>query len=228
MPLQMLNSINNCLNFAVHRASRQAKNEEIHMVQRIFIVRHGETDYNAQHRWQGQINVPLNALGLAQAEKLGTHFADIELDAIISSDLERAYQTAFAIARLKGIQIVKDARLREMALGDFEGLTRPELDAKFAQEVINWYASDDFAPPNGESRMQTQARILAAWQEIVTYDEYETILLLSHGGTMRQLMKKLIPSQMEGIRFGNTSISLLEKHNDEWHGVFLSKTPHLE
>jgi glucosyl-3-phosphoglycerate phosphatase len=227
MPFQMLNSINNSPNFAVYQANRQANNEENYMVQRVFIVRHGETDYNAQHRWQGQIDVPLNALGLAQAERLAAHFANIELDAIISSDLERAYQTALAIAKPKGIEIIKDVRLREMALGDFEGLTRPELDVKFAQEVLDWYASEDFAPPNGESRLQTQLRILAAWQEIVTYKEYETILLLSHGGTMRQLMKHLIPTQMEGIRFGNTSISLLEKRNDEWHGVFLSQTPHL-
>ena len=198
------------------------------MVQRVFIVRHGETDYNAQHRWQGQIDVPLNALGLQQAEKLGTHFKNIDLDAVFSSDLSRAYETALAIAKPKGLDIIKDARLREMALGAFEGLTRPELDERFPQEVESWYASDDYAPPNGESRSQTLARAYEAWQELIAHEQYETILLLSHGGTMRQLLKKVIPNQMEGIRFGNTAISLLEKREDGWHGLLVSQTPHLD
>jgi broad specificity phosphatase PhoE len=198
------------------------------MVQRVFIVRHGETDYNAQHRWQGQIDIPLNALGLEQAERLGKHFKNIELHAVFSSDLSRAYHTALAIAKPKGLEIIKDARLREMALGDFEGLTRTELDERFPEEVESWYASDDFAPPKGESRNQTFARAFEAWQEMIAYEQYETILVLSHGGTMRQLLKKIIPSQMEGIRFGNTAISLLEKRNDSWHGLLVSQTPHLE
>jgi broad specificity phosphatase PhoE len=198
------------------------------MVQRVFIVRHGETDYNAEGRWQGQIDVPLNALGLAQAEKLAAYFANTKLDAIFSSDLSRAYQTALAVANVKNLSIIKEARLREMALGEFEGLTRTELDEKFPQEVASWDASEDFAPPKGESRNQTRARMLEAWQELIAHDKHETILLISHGGAMRQLLTALIPAQMEKVRFTNTCISLLERQNDGWHGLLVCQTPHLE
>lgn len=199
------------------------------MVQRVFIVRHGETDYNAQHRWQGQVDVPLNALGLEQAEKLAAHFADIELDAIYSSDLGRAYQTAQAVAAGKGLSVVKDKRLREISVGVFEGLTREELKRDYAQELELWDKDDNYVPPNGESRVQVQERAYKIWLELSALENYDTLLISTHGAFIRMLYKNLAPQEYDRLKhIKNTSISLFEKKDGEWQMVFVNQTPHLE
>jgi broad specificity phosphatase PhoE len=218
-----------CLNFALIWASRQAKNEENYMVQRVFIVRHGETDYNAQHRWQGQIDVPLNPLGLAQAEKLAAHFSTIEIDAIFSSDLSRAYATAQKVAEIKNLPVIVEPRLREISVGVFEGLTREEIMQKYPTDLELWDTSEDFAPPNGESRVQVQERAYQIWLELIQQDDYETILISTHGAFIRMLYKNIAPHEYEKHKhIKNTSISLFERNEDGWKMIFVNQTPHLE
>jgi broad specificity phosphatase PhoE len=229
MPLLMLNSVKNCLNFALVWASRQAKNKEKHMVQRVFIVRHGETDYNAQHRWQGQIDVPLNQLGLEQADKLAAHFADIEIDAIYSSDLSRAYETAQRVAAIKGLSVIQDKRLREISVGVFEGMTREELKVQYPEELEHWDKDESFAPPKGESRQQVQERAYRVWLELIQLNNYQTLLISTHGAFIRMLYKHLAPDEYEKHRhIKNTSISLFEKEDNEWKMKFVNQTPHLD
>lgn len=201
-------------------------------IQRIYLVRHGETDFNVQHRWQGHLQTPLNENGQAQVAALGEYFKTIAVDEIISSDLIRAHDTAHAIAEAKGMTIVDDVRWREFSLGAFEGRTRDELLELMPEAVEQWNNSSDFAPEGGESRNQTQVKAYSAWLDVSSRDDIETALVVSHGGTLRMVMKAIFADDMEKIRhqklhFSNTSITILEKSGENWDIVALNTTPHL-
>ena len=90
---------------------------------RVLLVRHGETDWNAQRRYQGQTDVPLNEAGRRQADALAERLAGEEISAVLSSDRQRARQTALAIAAPHGLPVQEEPRMCEIALGDWEGLT---------------------------------------------------------------------------------------------------------
>jgi len=198
-------------------------------VKRVFIVRHGETDYNAQHRWQGHLDVPLNENGKQQADALATYFADQSIDLIFSSDLKRAYDTAQAIATAKKMDIKKEKRLREVHLGLFQGLTRTQIQEAYPQEAFNWDNDDSFVVPQGESRVQLQNRAYAAWQSLTKSKDAKTIMLVSHGGTIRMLLQKLFPEKVAYIKLKNTSISIIERDEEgNWQPSALNTTPHLE
>jgi broad specificity phosphatase PhoE len=198
-------------------------------VQRVLIVRHGETDYNAQHRWQGHLDIPLNSAGLAQAESAAAYLVKEPVDAIFASDLSRAFATAEAIAKPKQMKVIPEPRLREIHIGKFQGLTRTEMSEHFPEELLRWNADDGFAPPEGESRLQLQVRAYAAWQDITNRENMSSVMLVSHGGTLRMLLRKLLPAEdIDNLRFGNTSFSILERQNSAWKGLKLNITPHLD
>ncbi len=122
---------------------------------RLILVRHGETMYNAQRRYTGQSDVPLNALGERQAAALGEYLATEHLDVIVTSDLERTRVTAEAIARYHGLPIQEDIDLRELAFGEWEGYTYDEVLARDAKLVAQWRADPaTYAPPGGETVAQ--------------------------------------------------------------------------
>jgi broad specificity phosphatase PhoE len=198
-------------------------------VHRILIVRHGETDYNAQHRWQGHLDIPLNYMGIQQAEKAAAYLANEPVDAIFASDLSRAFMTAEAIAKLRQMRVIPEPRLREIHVGAFQGLTRAELEQRFPEELVCWNNDDAYAPPQGESRLQLQERAYAAFQDITNRDDMQSVLIVSHGGTLRMLFRKLLPpEQIEGLRFNNTSISILERQKTAWKMIAINTTRHLD
>ena len=90
----------------------------------IFLARHGESDWNAEHRWQGHADRPLTERGLEQARELAARLADVELDAVYSSDLRRAWETAEAVASSQGIEVARQPELREVDVGSWSGCTR--------------------------------------------------------------------------------------------------------
>src|SRR5262245_20482819 len=99
------------------------------------LARHGETDWNREHRVQGHTDVPLNAAGLGQARVLAERLADVSLEAIYASDLERARATAEAVARSQGLEVQVDPDLREKHFGSWEGLTDVEIAQRFPDAV---------------------------------------------------------------------------------------------
>lgn len=198
-------------------------------VKQVIIVRHGETDYNVQHRWQGHLDVPLNQNGKQQAEALASYFADKAIDAIFSSDLKRAYGTALAIAKPKKLEVRKDARLREVKLGVFQGLTRTQIQEAYPHESFRWDNDDNFVVPQGESRVQLQKRAYEVWQDVTTHKNLTTVMLASHGGTIRMLLQKLFPEKVAYIKLKNTSVSIIERDEQgNWQAIDLNTTPHLE
>jgi probable phosphoglycerate mutase len=153
---------------------------------RICFVRHGETDWNIEQRMQGHIDLCLNALGQAQAEALGRHFADCPAVALYSSDLLRARQTAQPIAVALHLPLRLDPALRERHFGRCEGLTPDEVITRHAEDAQAFASRDpDYAPPGGgESRRAHQRRILDCVARLAGAHRGQTIVIVTHGGVL--------------------------------------------
>jgi broad specificity phosphatase PhoE len=144
----------------------------------VLLVRHGETDWNREHRWQGWADVPLNELGRRQAAELAGRLRGVRLDAVYSSDLRRAHETAELVAAEHGLPVVADPGLREIDVGSWSGLTRPEIDERFGGE---W-------PADAETGEEHATRVRAAAARILRAHPGGTVLLVTHGGTIRALV----------------------------------------
>jgi broad specificity phosphatase PhoE len=143
----------------------------------LLIARHGETDWNREGRWQGWADPPLNETGRAQARQLADDLRETSFDAVYASDLRRAFETAEILAAPHGVAVVADAGLREIDIGSWSGLTRPEIDARFPGGKR----------PDGETHEQHGARVRAAVVRIAREHLGERILLVTHGGTIRSI-----------------------------------------
>lgn len=152
---------------------------------RIYLARHGETDWNLQGRWQGQTDIPLNETGRSQARLLGRRVASLGLVRIGSSDLQRATETAQIVGAELGLKpAFADPRLRERGFGVFEGLTRAEVEAKYPAEWNGYQRDRRNVPPGGEPFEQLIRRTSEA-----LFDQHLTgpTLVVTHGGVMRSL-----------------------------------------
>lgn len=157
---------------------------------RIVAVRHGRTAWNAQYRLQGQIDIPLDAVGRQQAQRLPDALRHEGLVAVISSDLSRAWQTAQALAGPLGLPLVAEPGLRERCFGLFEGLTRPQIDQQWPALAPRWHRREpDFAPDGAESLAAFQARMLAAVQRVARAHGGGAIAIVSHGGVLDGLYR---------------------------------------
>jgi broad specificity phosphatase PhoE len=199
-------------------------------VRQVYIVRHGETDYNLSGRWQGHLDIPLNKLGREQAHRVAEALAPRGLQAVYSSDLSRALETAQIIAAKCGLPSVRtDKRLRELNCGIFQGLTRSEIAATYPLEQTHWDHNDDYAIPNGESRLQVQARVYDFWNFLMERETARTIALVSHGGTIRWLLNALFDRALiDAYHFVNTSVTMIERQGQTWHLAMVGDTSHLD
>jgi probable phosphoglycerate mutase len=159
----------------------------------ILLIRHGETAWNAIRKLQGHLDIPLNAEGTRQAKALASALQSEKLDAIISSDLQRALQTAGEIARLQGLSTRIDAGLRERCFGGFEGMQYSELPLRFPREYAVWRSRDPDAnfPPSdtdaeniGESVRQFHQRCMITIAHYARQFEGKKIALVAHGGVL--------------------------------------------
>ncbi len=201
------------------------------MVTRVYGIRHGETAWNATGRWQGHAPVPLNDTGQAQARQLAAWLArsDEHIDVIYSSDLKRAWQTAEAIASALGLPVLPDRRLREVDLGEWQGLTSAEAEAwdaeRYAAFKADWYT---VPTPGGESRNELKARVRAAFDEITARHRGQSIALVTHGGTLGMLIESLF-GRIERPTLTNTSLTVIEQAapGEAWRLVSVAWAPHL-
>lgn len=143
----------------------------------ILLARHGETDWNREQRWQGWADPPLNDAGRAQARALAEQLQEIPFDAVYSSDLRRAHETAEIVAAPHNVPVVTDPGLREIDVGSWSGLTHAEIAVRFP----------DGERTDGESREQHLERVLEAAERIARANPERRILIVTHGGTMRAL-----------------------------------------
>lgn len=198
---------------------------------KILLIRHGETDWNAERRWQGQYqDIPLNAAGRAQAQALARYLSAQPVDAIFSSDLIRTWETATILGAGLGITPQADSRWREVHVGLFQGHTGPELQTLYPD---HWQAfstrSNDYRFPEGESWQEVARRALAAFHELAAHPDYHSVAVVSHGGTLRTLLTELFQDSPEvnHLRFGNTSITTLRANGKGWELTEIGATPHL-
>jgi len=160
----------------------------------LFLARHGETGWNAEGRWQGQTDVPLNERGRRQARALAAQVRDQAIAAVASSDLRRARSTAEIVACELGLGAVHlDADLREQGFGDFEGLTRGECEARFPEAWARYLEDPKATPPKGESHAGLVRRVGTALERILR-DLAEPTLVIMHGGAMRALVAEHLRS----------------------------------
>lgn len=154
---------------------------------RMVLWRHGETTYNAEHRFQGQLDVPLNAVGRAQAHRAARHLARLTPDQIWSSDLIRASATAGYLARLTGLDVQCDKDLRERSGGEWEGLTIEEIRERYPDHLARW------EPPGAETTAAVTERSAAALQRIAEDSRPGSLsVVVGHGASLTWGMSKLL------------------------------------
>jgi broad specificity phosphatase PhoE len=149
----------------------------------LLLVRHGETDWNRDGRWQGQSETHLNAVGREQAVRVAGEIRDV--DVLYSSDLARARETAEIIAGARGLDIRLDPRLRERSFGAWEGLTAPEIEAAFHEAHARWLAGDGPGADDAEPFAVFAARVMAFLEDALERHPDETVLVVAHGGSIR-------------------------------------------
>ena len=162
---------------------------------KLLLVRHAETDWNLNRRYQSYSDVPVNQNGVQQALSLAKRLSKERIDAIYSSDLWRAMETANCIAReYKPVLAVQsDPRWRELSFGKWEGLNHEEIQAGWQTEVNAWYADPvNSCPPEGETMRQLSERVCSAWNDLQSKHKDENVLLVSHGGAIQVLLCMLL------------------------------------
>ena len=168
---------------------------------RFLFIRHGETDWNRQQRFQGQIDVPLNATGQAQAAHMAARLAADRHDALFSSDLQRACQTPARLARHWGHGAVPLAGFREQHFGVLEGLDAPTIQALHPELWQRWLEHRaDYALPGGESLRQFHTRVMAAVRELVSSQAGRRLAVVTHGGVLDMLWRSAHGLPLDGMR----------------------------
>lgn len=156
------------------------------MTTTLLLARHGESDWNQSKRWQGFADRPLTELGRQQAAALAERLEETELDAVYSSDLLRARETAEIVARSKGQTIQMTPELREVDVGSWSGLTRAEAEARFPEGYARWLQGRE-GWEDGETYRQLGDRVVRAIQRIAKEHDGERVLVVAHGGTIRAI-----------------------------------------
>lgn len=189
---------------------------------KIYLVRHGETQLNQKGCYYGWTDCGLSEKGVQEAQCLGKSFERIKYDAIISSDLKRAFETAEILNTKKG-PILEDKRLRELNFGLWEGLNHEQLQELYKEQWDRWTADwINTAPTEGESFLELYQRVTECMEELLNKYKDQTIVVVSHKGVLQIITTVLLKLPMDRIwcfSFEHGKYSLLEFHND--HGTIL-------
>jgi broad specificity phosphatase PhoE len=152
----------------------------------LVVVRHGQTDWNIEERYQGQVDIPLNATGRSQADTLKRDLARIDFDRAYSSPLSRAFETARIIAN--ELEVIPDERLAEIHHGSWQGYTRSDIAERWPNEWERWNKEPpDFTPPGGESAARVRVRV----EDFLTTIQGTNVLCVSHGIVIQTLLSIL-------------------------------------
>lgn len=199
---------------------------------RIIAIRHGETAWNVDSRLQGHLDIPLNDVGLWQARQAALALADEPIDAIYSSDLQRAWVTAQAIAETTQAPLTAHQGLRERSFGVLQGHTFEELEAKEPEQAYRWRKRDPaFAPEGGESLIALRERITGTTYALAAQHVGGQIVLVAHGGVLDVLYRAATRQDIQAPRtwqLGNAAINRLLWTSDGLSLVGWADTQHLD
>jgi broad specificity phosphatase PhoE len=154
------------------------------VISTILLARHGESDWNRSKRWQGFADRPLTERGREQARELAARLDDTELDAIYSSDLQRARETAEIVAAVKGLTVEPTPDLREVDVGSWSGITRAEAEERFPEGYGRWLNGGE-GWNDGETYQRMSERVVGAILRIAKRHESGRVLVVAHGGSIR-------------------------------------------
>lgn len=202
------------------------------MTTHFVFIRHGETDWNRQQRFQGQIDIPLNAIGLEQAQRLGRHLAPTPTEVLLCSDLTRAQQTAAPLALAWGQQAHPLPGFREQSFGVLEGLDVPTIKAQHPELWQQWLEHRaDFALPGGESLQQFHARVVKSVRDAAQAHPGKTLTVVTHGGVLDMLWRTVHGLPLDGLRtcdIPNTGINRLRWHQGSLELLQWAEVAHLQ
>ncbi|MEP7283870.1 MAG: histidine phosphatase family protein [Rubrivivax sp.] len=198
----------------------------------LLLIRHGETDFNRELRFQGHADVPLNAAGRAQAQALAVRLAEEAFDVVVTSDLERARATAAPLLQRRPDAITRaDEAWREQSFGVLEGLDAATIRARHPALWQAWLRHDaDGAPPGGESNRAFHDRVSAALDALALAHAGQRVAVVTHGGVLDRLWRRLHGVAVEGGRscaIPNTGLNRLRWHDGVWTLVCWADDAHL-
>jgi len=185
---------------------------------RILAIRHGRTAWNADGRIQGHRDIALDELGRWQAQRLADALAGESLQAIYSSDLRRARDTAEPLQRRHGLEVIIDPGLRERGFGDFEGHSFAQIEQRWPDQAERWRRRDEaFEPRGGESLRDFRRRVVAAVDRLAARHRGQNIVLLTHGGALDVLYRHATGLSLQAPRSWSVENAAINRlvHADE-------------
>jgi broad specificity phosphatase PhoE len=203
------------------------------MTTTFYLIRHGETDWNLHGRWQGHTDIPLNDDGRSQAHRLAARLrADrARFDAIYSSDLQRAWETAGVIGAALDLAPQPLPALREIDVGSWSGLTGAEVRAQDGDIYARYKSGEDVARGGGERFLDLYTRVVAAVEQLVDQQPGRTLALVTHGGPVRALLmhaaRDKVGLDLRNVHIGNTSITVLSSDRSGWNLGPINDMAHL-
>lgn len=199
---------------------------------RLYLIRHGETEWNKLEKTQGCTDINLSENGYIQAERLARRLLNEGIDAVYTSDLKRAYVTARIIADQLNTEVFTHPGLREMNFGCWEGLDFHSIKRDYTETHRLWISSPDKAViPGAEELLEVQNRVTAAVQGIVSLNSGGRIALVSHGVTLKCLIFGLLGidlGNLSKIRLDNCSLSIVEHRNGRYVLDLMNDTCHVK
>ena len=197
----------------------------------LIVIRHGQTQWNLEERSQGHGDSPLTPQGVEQADRVGRRLAPMEPDALYSSDLRRAVDTAEAIGRYTELKARIDPRLREQNFGVFEGLTLTERIQRYPEAHAVWESKDpDARIPEGESVRERCEIVVGCLDELAARHRGQRIVVVTHGGNLNAIMRRCMNIPLDAPRpfiILNASMNVFRIDADRWQLVTWGDTAHL-
>ncbi len=198
---------------------------------RIILVRHGETTWNVEGRYQGQQDTPLSERGIAQGKCAAGALAEIHLDACISSPLSRAYDTCKFSADEHELPVIVDERLTEINHGKWEGIHADEIEREYPEEFHLWHTHPEKVQmPGGENLEDVRSRVRAAFDEIAKNYADKTVLVVAHDAVNKAILCDVMGMSTASfwqVKQDNACINVLECTNGIWRLVLMNSTNHL-
>ncbi|TMI77323.1 MAG: histidine phosphatase family protein [Bacillati bacterium ANGP1] len=202
------------------------------MPTRIYLIRHGESTWNAQRRWQGVADAPLSDAGRAEATLLADALHTVPLRAVYCSPLRRAVDTAAVVAAVHRLDVIPVADLREIAFGVWESLLAEEVEQRFGALLKEWWERPDQVQiPGAEPLEAARARVAAAIHGIVARHEDGQVAVVAHGGVNKLLVLTLLDAPLSSywrMRQDNACVNIVEFDGDRGRVLVLNDTTHLK
>ncbi len=200
---------------------------------RLIIVRHAESAYNIQNRIQGHLDSNLTKKGLSQARNLARRIRHFHIDAVYSSDLGRAYSTTVEITKhLDRVKIIRDPKLREILLGDWEGMTPEEVDKLYNKGFQQWQRKPSaMVIPRAEKIGHFRKRVTQRVRQISARNPGKTVLIVTHGGVITALLSDWLKADfdcvLKGLQIDNTSLTFVDVTKNNFKLWVINDTDHL-